>query len=124
MKAITKLGLAMMMVFFFSQISFAQKGGNDIKELVFTSAHTCDNSKTTIETALRATEGVSFAEMNQEAKTVTVKYDSKVTDAAKIQASAEKTGFKLNLSDTNADSDCGSKKKVEKKKTKKDYSSC
>ncbi|CAN5780714.1 copper chaperone CopZ [soil metagenome] len=55
----------------------------------------CDHCKSSIESAVAPTEGVSSVAVDIEGKTVTVSHDPSVTDVAAVSAKIEEQGYDI-----------------------------
>jgi len=87
---LTALLSALFLVFGMTAWTFADEKDKEVK--IKTSA-ICDECKERIERGLAFEKGVKEAILDVDSKIVTVKYNPKKTDVAKIKANIAKTGY-------------------------------
>jgi copper chaperone len=64
-----------------------------MKQIIHVEGMSCAHCKNAVEKAVRALPGVSVAEVDLAAKTLTVEFNDGTTDLAKIKAAVEEEGY-------------------------------
>ena len=63
------------------------------KVIINVEGMSCNHCKISVESALNKVDGVSGAEVNLDAKNVTVKFDSETTNLEQLKVTIDDTGF-------------------------------
>lgn len=63
------------------------------KVIINVEGMSCNHCKISVESALNKVDGVSGAEVNLDAKNVTVKFDSATTNLEQLKVTIDDTGF-------------------------------
>jgi periplasmic mercuric ion binding protein len=90
----------------------AQAVKTGVEKVTFNVNMTCQNCVNKVEKNIAFEKGVKTMDVNLEAKTVTLTYDSKKTDKVKLQEAITKLGFVVSETSVKGDKACCSKTSV------------